>query len=45
MDGFNSVTAADIDDIKGMICDLGSYAAVVVSGRRTAIKDIMSAVL
>ena len=45
MDGFNSVTAADIDDIKSMICDLGSYAAVVVSGRRTAIKDIMSAVL
>ena len=41
MDGFNSVTAADIDEIKGTICDFRRYAAVVVSGRRVSIKDIM----
>ncbi|MBQ3280861.1 MAG: insulinase family protein [Eubacterium sp.] len=44
MDGFNSVTAADIDDIKQTICDMNNYAAVVVSGKRTAIKEIMSSI-
>ena len=42
LDGFNSVTVKDIDEIKDNICDLGRYAAVVVSGKRTAIKDIMN---
>lgn len=41
MDGFNSVTAADIDEIKGTICDFSRYAAVVVSGKRSSIKSIM----
>ncbi len=45
MDGFNSVTAGDIDDIKNTICDLSRYAAVVVSGKRTPIKEIMEQTL
>jgi len=41
MDGFNSVTAKDIDDIKGTIADLSTYSAVCVSGVRTDMKSIM----
>lgn len=44
IDGFNSVTAADIDEIKSTICDFSKYAAVVVSGKHTAIKDIMDSI-
>lgn len=42
IDGFNSVTKDDIDEIKTSICDFSRYAAVVVSGKRTAVKSIMS---
>ena len=45
LDGFNSVTSSDIDDIKGSICDFSRYAAVVVSGRRTPVKEIMNSVI
>ncbi len=45
MDGFNSVTQSDIDDIKPTICDFSRYAAVVVSGKRAAIKDIMDSIV
>ncbi len=45
MNGFNSVTSSDIDDIKGSICDFSRYAAVVVSGKRTPVKDIMNSVI
>ena len=44
IDGFNSVTAADIDEIKSTICDFSRYSAVVVSGKHTAIKDIMDSI-
>ncbi len=45
IDGFNSVTCGDIDEIKGSICGFGRYAAVVVSGKRTPVRDIMNGVL
>ena len=41
LEGFNGVTAEDIDSIKDTICDFSRYSAVVVSGRRTDIKGIM----
>ena len=41
LEGFNSVSAEAIDDIKETICDFSRYSAVVVSGRRTDIKGIM----
>ena len=41
MDGFNSVTADDIDEIKESITDLSTYSAVCVSGTRTDIGSIM----
>lgn len=41
MDGFNSVSIGDIDDMKETICDFSGYSATVVSGRRTDIKGIM----
>ena len=41
MEGFNSVTLADIDEIKNTICDMSKYSAVCVSGSRTDLKDIM----
>lgn len=42
LDGYNSVSVKDIDDIKDTICDFSRYSAVVVSGKKTAIKSIMS---
>ena len=41
MEGFNSVTKDDIDSAKEMICDFSRYSAVVVSGTRSNIKEIM----
>lgn len=45
MDGFNSVTIDDIDEIKDMITDLSTYSAVCVSGTRTDLKSVMRSVL
>ncbi|MGN0709032.1 MAG: M16 family metallopeptidase [Anaerovoracaceae bacterium] len=43
MNGFDSVTQADIEDVKQLICDFSTYSASVVSGSRVDIRSMMEA--